>query len=145
MIIFLGVSSVNNFDELFVFKWNFTTFQQGTSSNKFWFIEVMSLHCLKHFLQTDILDWLLHCKVMWSKFWWCNISNCYTIAACSDTFTYTVYWSNNTPTQPSFLGIWATTFTLHDFCWLQCLNTVSTNQETNLDIISLHNLIFYWS
>ena len=116
MIIFLGGSSFSSFHEFFVFMWSFTTVEHGTSSNKLWFIEFMSVHCLKHFFQTDILDWLLHCKMMmWCQFWWCNIPDCYTIAACSDPFTFAVYWSNNTKTQPSFTWIWATTFTMYDF------------------------------
>ena len=145
MIIFLGGSSFNSFHDLLVFTRNFTRFQHYTSSNKFLLTEVMLVHCLQHFFQTDILEWLLHCNVMWCKFWWCNISNCYIIAACSDPFTYAVYWSENTPTQPSFIGVWTTIFTMYDLYWLQCLHAVSTNQETNLDITLLHNFIWYWS
>ena len=74
------------------------------------------------------------------------------IAVCNDSFTYTVYWSNNTPTQPSFIGIWNITYTMYDLCWIQCLQAVSTNQETNLvssfcpisfdiDLRSFHSLI----
>ena len=124
MILFLGGFSFNIFNELLVFTWNFITFQQGTSSNKFWFTEIMPVYCLKHLNQTDILDWLIHCKMMWCKFWWCNISHCNTIVGCSDLSAYAVYWSNNTPTQPSFIGMWTTTFTMYDLCWLQCLHAV---------------------
>ena len=143
MITFLGGSSVNNFHELLVFIWNLTRFQHGTSSNKFWFLEVMPVNCLKHFPQTDILDWLLYFKVMWCRFWWYNISATRLQLVVIPLLMQFI--GPAIPTQPSFIGTWATTFTMYDSCWLQCLHTVSTNQETNLDIISLHNLIWYWS
>ena len=111
-----------------------------TSFNKFWFTKVIAIHCLNHFLQTDINGWILHCKEMWWKFWWSNIFNYYSTA----TFIYAVYWSNDTPSQPVLIEIWNASFTAYDLCWIQHLLTLSTNEGTVLNIIFLYNLIWYW-
>ena len=52
--------------------------------------------------------------------------------------------TNNTPSKHSFIRIGILRFILYDLDWLQCLDTVSTNQKVHLNIILFTNFTQYW-